>query len=519
MHVPKTESSRHLALLELAWTFARDAKFAADARTGLIFEANPAAERLTGYSRDELITMRATQLHPPEEIPAAMQEFQRAAAESVSVHGFHVLHKDGHIVPVVINTSEIRIIDGVPVTFAVFRDIADITLNEQRLAHQSWALSAYARAAVALSQCRSSQQLLDSICQSITTESEYLLAWIGLADHDDRKSIRQIASAGKAVHYLDDANFSWSADDPTGRGPTAMSLRTGLPQLLHNFATEPAVAFWAERARSFGIHSSLSVPFDISQNRRAALMIYSADPTAFNPKAVEVFHNLATQIGHGLHAIEQEIDLNQKREQLQKAQEQITDTLTKTIGAMARTMELRDPYTAGHESRVAALANAIGNALGWDDSRLQPMHLAAMVHDMGKITIPIEILTKPTRLSIAEYDIIKEHPETAYTILKDIPFSWPIADIVRQHHEKLDGSGYPLGLTAEKILPESRVLAIADIVEALSSARPYRPARGIEAALDEIEKLAAAGKLDPDIVRVCCDLFRRQGYTIPSPHY
>jgi len=147
------------------------------------------------------------------------------------------------------------------------------------------------------------------------------------------------------------------------------------------------------------------------------------------------------------------------------------------------------------------------------------MRLAAMVHDMGKITIPVEILTKPTRLSAAEFDIIKEHPETAYNILKDIPFAWPVADMVRQHHEKLDGSGYPLGITAEKILPESRVLAIADIVEALSSARPYRPARGIEAALDEIEKLAAAGKLDAEVVRVCCSLFREHGYTLPGPHY
>jgi|GEM_PF-1643999 len=214
-----------------------------------------------------------------------------------------------------------------------------------------------------------------------------------------------------------------------------------------------------------------------------------------------------------------EAKARERAEELYKVNLKLNDTLTKTISAMAITMEMRDPYTAGHEFRVAALSDAIGRVLGWSEDRLQPMHLAAMVHDMGKISIPAEILTKPTKLSGAEFAIIKEHPETAYNILKDIPFGSPVAEMVRQHHEKLDGSGYPLGITAEKILPESRVLAVADIVEAMSSDRPYRAAIGIEQALAEIERLAEVGKLDPEVVRACCTLFREQGYIIPAPHY
>jgi HD-GYP domain-containing protein (c-di-GMP phosphodiesterase class II) len=135
--------------------------------------------------------------------------------------------------------------------------------------------------------------------------------------------------------------------------------------------------------------------------------------------------------------------------------------------------------------------------------------MAAMVHDIGKISIPAEILTKPTRLSKGEWALIHEHPETGYTILKDIPFTWPIADIVRQHHEKLDGSGYPFGLKGDAILPEAKVLAVADMVEAMAADRPYRATLGLEFALAEIKRLAGT-TLDAEVVRVCTALFREK---------
>jgi putative nucleotidyltransferase with HDIG domain len=174
---------------------------------------------------------------------------------------------------------------------------------------------------------------------------------------------------------------------------------------------------------------------------------------------------------------------------------------------MVTAMEMRDPYTAGHESRVAEIAYAMGKQMGWEEPRLQALRMAAMVHDIGKISIPTEVLAKPGRLTTAEYALIKQHPDTGYAILKDIPFTWPIADIVRQHHEKLDGSGYPLGLTADEILPESKVLAVADIVEAMGSNRPYRAAIGLLAVLKEIEGQAGL-LLDAEAVKVCADLFR-----------
>jgi HD-GYP domain-containing protein (c-di-GMP phosphodiesterase class II) len=182
---------------------------------------------------------------------------------------------------------------------------------------------------------------------------------------------------------------------------------------------------------------------------------------------------------------------------------------------MVTAMEIRDPYTAGHEVRVAQIAYAIGQEMGWPEDRLQGLRMAAMVHDIGKISIPSEILTKPARLNPVEFALVKRHPESSYIILKDIPYTWPIADIVRQHHEKLDGSGYPLGLKGDAILPEAKVLAVADIVEAMAAARPYRAALGLEVALAQIEKEAGT-LLDAEVVRICAALFREKRLVIPG---
>jgi HD-GYP domain-containing protein (c-di-GMP phosphodiesterase class II) len=153
--------------------------------------------------------------------------------------------------------------------------------------------------------------------------------------------------------------------------------------------------------------------------------------------------------------------------------------------------------------------------MGWTEDRLEGLRIAAMVHDIGKISIPAEILTKLDRLTPKEWALIKEHPDSSYAILKEIPFTWPIAEIVRQHHEKLDGSGYPQGLKGDAILPEAKILAVADIVEAMASDRPYRATLGLEFALKEIEGLAGT-LLDAEVVRVCARLFREKRLSLST---
>jgi len=187
-------------------------------------------------------------------------------------------------------------------------------------------------------------------------------------------------------------------------------------------------------------------------------------------------------------------------------------TLEATVQALAVTAEKRDPYTAGHQQRVAALAGAIAQELGFDEERLEGLRVAGLLHDIGKIYIPAEILAKPATLTAMEMGLIKTHSEVGYDILKNIPFPWPVADIVLQHHERINGSGYPGGLSNGQIIEEAKILAIADVVEAMSSHRPYRAALGLERALGEIKKNRENLYL-PEAVDVCIRLFESGSFS------
>jgi len=176
-------------------------------------------------------------------------------------------------------------------------------------------------------------------------------------------------------------------------------------------------------------------------------------------------------------------------------------------------VETKDPYTAGHQRRVADIARAIAREMGLSPEQISGLRMAAIIHDIGKVSVPSEILSSPRKLTALEFNLIKTHAQSGYDIVKDIEFPWPIARMIIEHHERMDGSGYPNGLTGDKILPESRILAVADVVEAMETHRPYRPSLGLEKALDEIAK--NRGRLyDPEIVDACLRLFREKGYVI-----
>ena len=186
-----------------------------------------------------------------------------------------------------------------------------------------------------------------------------------------------------------------------------------------------------------------------------------------------------------------------------------------TIGTVSKMMDLRDPYTSGHERRVGAVSVAIAAEMGLDEAVQRGMRVAGSLHDVGKITVPAEILSKPGKLSVLEYEMIKEHARQGYEILKDIDFPWPVAEVARQHHECIDGSGYPRGLKGDEIVLEARILAVADVVEAMSSHRPYRAGAGIEKALAEVEQ-GRGTSYDAHVVDACLRLFRDKGYSIPD---
>jgi putative two-component system response regulator len=207
--------------------------------------------------------------------------------------------------------------------------------------------------------------------------------------------------------------------------------------------------------------------------------------------------------------------VEQRTKSLRKSEARLKQSLFETIAAISAMVELRDPYTAGHQRNVAQIAVAIALELKLPEAQIEGLNLASIVHDVGKINIPAEILSRPGRLSSAEFELIKQHPVSGYEILRGIDFPWPIAQIVRQHHERLDGSGYPDGLSGDGILLEARIMAVADVIEAMASHRPYRPGLGIEAALVEVEE--KSGKAyDRAAAEAALHLFRDNGFRIDN---
>lgn len=220
--------------------------------------------------------------------------------------------------------------------------------------------------------------------------------------------------------------------------------------------------------------------------------------------------SLGNPSGHVL--VFRDISARKQAEQaLKESWEELHQALEGTIQAMAVTIEIRDPYTAGHQRRVSKLSCAIAKEMGLPEDQIEGIRVAADIHDIGKIYVPAEILSKPGQITAVEYGIIKTHPQVGYDILKTIKFPWPVAQIVLQHHEHLDGSGYPLGLAGDQILKEARILTVADTVEAMSSHRPYRPAQGIDKALEEI--IQHQGLFyDPEVVDACVRLFKEKNF-------
>jgi len=219
-------------------------------------------------------------------------------------------------------------------------------------------------------------------------------------------------------------------------------------------------------------------------------------------------------------AVNRALEETREKRARHRAEEGLRQTLTKlqkvldqTVNALATVSEIRDPYTAGHQRRVSMLASEIAREFGLPKDIVEGIHVAGGLHDIGKIAVPAEILTKPTQLIEIEFELVKTHSAVGHEVLKDIDFPWPVAEAVYQHHERLDGSGYPRGLKGNAIIPEAKILAVADVVEAMASHRPYRPAHGIDTALNEI--VHGRNKLyDPEVADACIRLFRERGYRL-----
>jgi len=200
-------------------------------------------------------------------------------------------------------------------------------------------------------------------------------------------------------------------------------------------------------------------------------------------------------------------------EKLQQSLERLKKAVNTTIQVLVSALEVRDPYTAGHQSRSANLACAIAGEMGLVEEKMEGIRMAGIIHDIGKLSIPVEILSKPTKLTDLEFSLIKEHSRSGFEMLKNVDSPWPLSEIVYQHHERVNGTGYPRNLKGDEILVEARILAVADVVEAMASHRPYRASLGIEAALEEIEKNKGI-LYDETVANACLRLFHGKGYIL-----
>ncbi len=202
---------------------------------------------------------------------------------------------------------------------------------------------------------------------------------------------------------------------------------------------------------------------------------------------------------------------SQLEEKVREKTGSLQSTLNGVVSALATVVEMRDPYTAGHQLRVSQLASVIAHEMGLSDKQIRGIQVIGCLHDIGKIIVPAEILSKPSKLNDYEFNMIKAHPEAGYNILKGIVFPWPVATAVLQHHERLNGSGYPSGCNGDEIIIEAKIIAVSDVIESMASHRPYRPALGVEVALEEIQKNKGI-TYDFEVVEICLKLFREKGF-------
>ena len=350
----------------------------------------------------------------------------------------------------------------------------------------------------ALARTDTEDSLLIEICQSAVEAGGYLLAWYGREVVNGEVRILAIASAGTSQDYLDDLRLTWEKE-AAGFSRAGLANDSYEPVFTNDVFADELFAPWRDRAREFGIRSLVSIPVCVSGEVDGFLTIYSSDADVFDSTATSILSTLCQHIGLGLEKL--------------RVAARINDALEGTIRVLSRALEARDPYTAGHQSGVAALAEQIAVRLGLDDDDVQGIRLAALIHDIGKIGVPTELLVKPGKLRPAEMNLIREHAAIGEEVLSTIDFPWPIVDMVAQHHERCDGSGYPRGLHAADTLLGSRNISVADVTEAMSRQRPYRASLGLAATVEYLE--SGRGTLfDEAVVDVALTLIADGSFTL-----
>jgi PAS domain S-box-containing protein/putative nucleotidyltransferase with HDIG domain len=404
-----------------------------------------------GYGRDELMSQKIPGLLSPEYARQFRRRVQKLLKKGEATFESGYLRKDGSILPLEVH-ARLLTLDGRTFILSVCRDISERQEAEAALllAAQKWRVT------------------FDAIQDAV-----FLL---------DRES--RIIQANRALADLVQKPFQQIIGH---------SCREVLSKVTNCNPDCILTRMWETRQREMTV-------FNAGERWLKA--------------AVDPIVNEAGEVTAGVHTLTDITGTVRAESNLRNSLEKVQRTLAGTVAALASTLETRDPYTSGHQRKVASLAAALAEEIGFTAEAVEGMRVTGFLHDIGKIAIPAEILSKPGKINLVEFDLVKAHSQVGHDILKAIEFPWPVAQAVLQHHERLDGSGYPSGLKDEEIIPEARILMVADVVEAMASHRPYRPALGIDAALKEIDRNKGI-LYDPGIVEACTKLFTGRGFQFP----
>jgi PAS domain S-box-containing protein len=461
---------------------------------------------LMGLSPAKIAATNALAFVSEEDRPLITKEIQDALEAGTAKEEVRLITKHG-IRHYILTATGVETTSG-PNVIAIGVDITERKRTEDALLHAIRAHRTLSEANRALVLAPSEDELLRAVTSVIVDKGGYPMAAVGYPEDDTGKSIKFVAWTGtEERHYMSVERPTW-VDTEQGQSPIARAIRSGTLQICRDIASDTGFKPWRDSALARGYASNIVLPLTGGGKTFGGLSIYSSEADAFDEEEVRLLEELANDLAYGITTLRTRVEHEQHATILRQGLEQ-------SIQTIANTVEARDPYTAGHQRRVGELSTAIAREMGLPEDQVYGIHLAAIIHDLGKIHIPAEILAKPGKLSAIEFMLVKTHPQAGYDILKDVTFPWPIADIVLQHHEKLDGSGYPQGLKQGQILLEARIVAVADVVEAMSSHRPYRPGLGIEAALEEIERQRGV-QYDAVAVDACIKLFRERGYMLPA---
>jgi len=473
------------------------------------FDCNEATLKMFGcHTRDEFVGKQPAQFSPPtqpggEDSMSLANERIATAFKNGSIL-FEWTHRrtDGADFPAEVLLTALKLA-GKPTLQATVRDITERKQAEERNLRLGRMYRTISRGNKALVQASDELELAHAMCRLLVEEGHFLAVWVGYAEQGTDKHIRPVAAAGIEMKLLESLSPTW-ADKKYGQGPAGTAIRTGQVAVCHDISSDVLCRHEREMALQQGYSTVAAIPVQLDQHSSAILVVYGAQANELSEDIVSLLTELAGDLAFGIG------NLRSRTERI-SILEKLEDSLDHAVTAIAATVEMRDPYTAGHQRRVAILATAIATEMGLPDDQVKGLHIACVVHDIGKIHVPAEILSSPAKLTDAEFAILKTHPEAGWEILKGIDFPWPVAEMVYQHHERLDGSGYPRGLKGDEILLEARIIAVADVVEAMTSHRPYRPGLGIFTALQEISQ--NKGKLfDVAVVEACLRVFIEQNF-------